>query len=389
VVAVAVVIVVVLAGFAGWYIFLHDGDGDGVSDYSDAFPTDPREWRDSDKDGVGDNSDTFPNDPLEWRDSDDDGVGDNSDAFPNDSSETSDFDEDGIGDNADLDDDNDGMPDTWETTNGFNPKYASDGTTDADNDQLINAQEYSKRSNPRNPDTDADSVIDGLDVDPAVDTIVVFQYTRFRVEDPIDIGTEGDVYFTISMNGGAELTSSVIVYDTNEADVPADFTAVFNVPDDETVVSFRSSWFDKDLLFDDKLDASGIGTAIDVNYSLITHTWSGDDSDGVISGNDDGSTTWDENDITLWYQIYDSVAHPDEIDSILDAMGSETGIEDFSQAVRAMGHVILEQLVQWALDHPDFFEGYGSLGALIAAGLQILAIVVKFYRLIFLQNDDK
>jgi hypothetical protein len=70
-------------------------------------------------------------------------------------------------------------------------------------------------------------------------------------------------------------------------------------------------------------------------------------------------------------------------------MGSESGTEDFNQAVRAMGHVILEQLVQWALDHPDFFAEYGSWGALIAAGLQVLAIVVKFYRLIFLQNDDK
>jgi hypothetical protein len=367
VLAVAAIIVVVLAGFAGWYIFMHDGDGDGVPDNQDAFPNDTSESRDTDKDGVGDNADAFPNDP----------------------NETSDFDDDGIGDNSDPDDDNDSMPDTWETSNNLNPKYAADGTRDEDNDQLVNAQEYSKRSDPRDPDTDVDSVIDGLDIDPAVDTIVVFQYTRFKVEDPIDIGTEGDVYFMISMNDEADLTSSVILYDTNAADVPADFTAVFNVADNVDTVYFRSTWFDRDFMFDDKLDVSGIGTALDVNYSLNNHAWWGDDSDGVVSGNDDGSTTWDEDDITVWYQIYDSVAHPDQIESILASMGSESGTEDFNQAVRAMGHVILEQLVQWALDHPDFFAEYGSWGALIAAGLQVLAIVVKFYRLFFLQNDDK
>jgi hypothetical protein len=41
-----------------------DSDGDGVSDYQDAFPNDPNETADSDGDGVGDNADAFPNDPT-------------------------------------------------------------------------------------------------------------------------------------------------------------------------------------------------------------------------------------------------------------------------------------------------------------------------------------
>jgi phospholipase/lecithinase/hemolysin len=79
-----------------------DGDGDGWSDDTDAFPEDDSEWNDSDDDGVGDNTDLFPEDTDEWSDKDGDGVGDNSDAFPNDVNEWNDTDSDGHGDNADV-----------------------------------------------------------------------------------------------------------------------------------------------------------------------------------------------------------------------------------------------------------------------------------------------
>jgi hypothetical protein len=259
---------------------------------------------------------------------------------------------------------------------------------DGDADQLTNAREYATRAVPTDPDTDKDTVIDGIDIDPAVDAIVAFQFTRFRVEDPIDIGTQGDLYYTISM-GDAQLTSSVIYYDTNEADIPVDYTAIFNAPDDVTTVHLRTTWIDKDLLFDDEVDVSGIGNALDVDYSFVTHTWTGDDSDGVSSGNDDGSTTWDEDDVTIWYRIFDNIGHPDEVNEVLAAQGSENGVQDFSQAVRALGHFILESVVDWALDHPGFFLQYGPWGALVASGLNVLALAVKFYRLYFLQNDDR
>ncbi len=54
-------------------------------------------------------------------DSDGDGVPDDRDAFPLDPNETLDTDGDGVGNNADIDDDNDGMPDAWETLHGLNP----------------------------------------------------------------------------------------------------------------------------------------------------------------------------------------------------------------------------------------------------------------------------
>jgi len=79
-----------------------DVDDDGVNNNDDAFPRDPKEWKDSDGDGIGDNADPFPNDSSETTDSDGDGVGDNADVFPDDASEWKDTNNNGIGDNADV-----------------------------------------------------------------------------------------------------------------------------------------------------------------------------------------------------------------------------------------------------------------------------------------------
>jgi uncharacterized delta-60 repeat protein len=105
-------------------------------------------WIDTDGDGYPDDQDAFPNDPDEWWDTDEDGVGDNSDVFPDDPAEWADTDGDGIGDNADLDDDGDGMPDTFEIKNGFDPLDASDADGDADGDGYSNLVEYRRRSDP-------------------------------------------------------------------------------------------------------------------------------------------------------------------------------------------------------------------------------------------------
>lgn len=116
-----------------------DEDGDGYSNISDVFPSDPSQVRDSDDDGYGDNligvqgdackeefgsshidrygcpdddldgvsnlGDDFPLDSTQFRDSDGDGYGDNEsgnlpDAFPLDATQWNDSDGDGYGDNA-------------------------------------------------------------------------------------------------------------------------------------------------------------------------------------------------------------------------------------------------------------------------------------------------
>ena len=60
--------------------------------------------------------------------------------------------------------DDDGMPDSWETTFGLNPNDASDADKDADGDGVTNIQEYKLSTGPRTRDSDADGMTDGQEV---------------------------------------------------------------------------------------------------------------------------------------------------------------------------------------------------------------------------------
>jgi hypothetical protein len=115
-----------------------DNDNDGVPDTVDAFPLDPEEWADQDGDLIGDNMDADiaangigddknHNGILDFEEMDYDGDGVPKakavpwDAFPNDPKEWRDTDGDGIGDNADMDKDGDGFSDEEEREAGTDP----------------------------------------------------------------------------------------------------------------------------------------------------------------------------------------------------------------------------------------------------------------------------
>ena len=66
----------------------------------------------------------------------------------------------------DLDDDNDGMPDTWELSYNLNPLDSSDATSDTDNDNLIAIREYLASSDPTDIDSDNDGINDDDDFAP-------------------------------------------------------------------------------------------------------------------------------------------------------------------------------------------------------------------------------
>lgn len=68
-----------------------------------------------------------------------------------------------------LDDDGDGLPNSWERLFGFtyaypsDPSDPSDAASDPDQDGLTNLEEFQLGSDPRNPDSDGDGLVDGRD----------------------------------------------------------------------------------------------------------------------------------------------------------------------------------------------------------------------------------
>ena len=104
---------------------------------------------DSDGDGVPDSRDRFPDNLYEWEDTDGDGIGDNADLFPLDRNEWEDTDGDGRGNAGDLDDDNDGMPDSWELEYGLDPLDPADFDQDPDGDGYTNLEEFRADTDPQ------------------------------------------------------------------------------------------------------------------------------------------------------------------------------------------------------------------------------------------------
>ncbi len=104
----------------------YSADAESFDSNEIAFKSDDfNQTADSDGDGVADDLDAFPNDPEEWIDTDDDGTGNN----------------------ADLDDDNDGMPDSWEIEHGLDP-LRDDSQEDLDGDGISNGDEFEDGSDP-------------------------------------------------------------------------------------------------------------------------------------------------------------------------------------------------------------------------------------------------
>ncbi|MFW9805853.1 MAG: right-handed parallel beta-helix repeat-containing protein [Candidatus Thorarchaeota archaeon] len=66
--------------------------------------------------------------------------------------------------------DHDQMPDYWEASNGLDTSV-NDSRWDADSDHLVNLDEYFLGTDPQNPDSDADYIFDGWEVEYGLDPL--------------------------------------------------------------------------------------------------------------------------------------------------------------------------------------------------------------------------
>jgi hypothetical protein len=66
-------------------------------------------------------------------------------------------------DGVPVDSDGDGLPDSWETANGLDPGDPADASSDPDNDNLTNLEEFGLRTDPQENDTDMDGLLDGVE----------------------------------------------------------------------------------------------------------------------------------------------------------------------------------------------------------------------------------
>ena len=137
-------------------------------------------------------------------DSDGEGVPDDQDAFPSDPTETIDSDDDGLGNNADPDDDNDGMTDIWELSNGLDA-LKDDASADLDGDGISNLDEYLSETESTTDDAgvspDAPILISPFDNDPVAlrPTLIV---DEFYDADSGDFHSESEwqIFWTLNKN---------------------------------------------------------------------------------------------------------------------------------------------------------------------------------------------
>ena len=195
-------------------------------------------------------------------DSDGDGVPDNEDAFPNDPSEWKDTDGDGTGDNADPDDDNDGYLDTE-------------------------------------------------DLFPYKDAKILITIKKFKVIDYVDTGDgqyNAQIYFKIYIDGDYKTTlpAEGYIWDVDVGELKTvNSKYTWNAPDNVATHTINIRMYDSDDVFDDLLDIDGHDESLglSVTYNIASQTWTGDDTDGITDGSDDGTQFSDDDDCYLEYDI--------------------------------------------------------------------------------------
>jgi len=192
--------------------------------------------------------------------------------------------------------------------------------------------------NSEDTDTDGDGVPDSVDIDPLVDLEVTVTVKEIRGFDKFDIINDPDFYVKVFVND-QEFKSKTWY---NQKYVKEEWSITADVPDDEENVSIKIQLWDDDPVLDKLCDISDNddfypGTYVaDLNYSLKTGHWRGDDyigdpsGYGRLNGCDDNSIYQRDRDCELRFDINQSDYDGDGIPywAEVNVFGTDPAVND-------------------------------------------------------------
>jgi len=319
--------------------------------------------------------------PPPEQDSDGDGVPDDRDDFPIDPNETTDTDGDGLGNNADLDDDNDGMPDTWEFQYGLD-SLIDDASEDPDGDGVNNLNEYLAGTDPKTiedpsqPDTPAiltpsdDEIVSRT---PELETDVFYDPEPYNIHagSQWQIFRADDTFCVYDIMSAAALTSLTVPKLILEAEVDYIWRVRFfnnhgGASDWSADAAFTTDIEDRDL------DGNGIPDHQEVDITLDI------DQDDVVDREQDDIKCVDTGNAQIGLSIRDadnldsflSLEIEDPDDEILAVQGHgepaaiQFGLLSFKLRVNAPGDetMVTIYLSRAAADHGKWYK-YDSVNA--------------------------